>query len=191
MAVLDPVELELAPPPARTRGPWEVLFVASLAVFIVFLDTQVLFVAFNDLRTSFPSFSTAALSWVLSAYTIVLAALLVPAGRLADRIGRRKVFLGGLGVFTVTSALCAVAPTAEALIAFRALQAAGAAALLPASLAMVLSVFPRPKVPVAVAVWGAVGALAAAVGPTLGALLVEWFDWRSVFLINVPVGIMT
>src|SRR5512147_2222175 len=91
------------------RNPWAILAVASIAVFMVFLDTQVLFVAFSDLRASFPDVSAAGLSWVLSAYTIVLAALLVPAGRLADRVGRKRVFLGALVVFTVASGLCALA----------------------------------------------------------------------------------
>lgn len=179
--------------PARSdlRSPWLVLAVASLAIFVVFLDTQVLFVAFNDLRADFSGVSEAQLSWVLSAYTIVLAATLVPAGRMADRYGRRRVFLGGLAAFTVASALCAAAPGPELLVAFRGVQALGAAALLPASLALVLSVFPPSRVPVAVAVWGSVGALAAAVGPTIGALLVEGFGWRSVFLVNLPVGLVT
>lgn len=187
----------LAPPTAAPAtlpagaSPWAVLAVASVAVFMVFLDTQVLFVAFGDLRASFPDVTAAGLSWVLSAYTIVLAALLVPAGRLADRIGRKRVFLGSLVVFTAASALCALAPNPATLVAFRALQAVGAAGLLPSSLAVVLSIFPRPKIPVAVAVWGAVGALAAAVGPTLGALLVEWWGWHAVFVVNVPVGIAT
>jgi EmrB/QacA subfamily drug resistance transporter len=181
----------LAPARQPPVSPWAVLAVASIAVFMVFLDTQVLFVAFGDLRASFPDVSPAALSWVLSAYTIVLAALLVPAGRLADRIGRRRVFLLSLLAFTAASALCAVAPTPELLVAFRALQAVGAAGLLPSSLALVLTSFPRHKIPVAVAIWGAVGALAAAVGPTLGALLVEWWSWHAVFVLNIPVGLVT
>jgi EmrB/QacA subfamily drug resistance transporter len=167
-----------------------VLGVASLAAFMVFLDTQVLFVAFDDIRASFPSVSFATMSWTLSAYTIALAAALVPAGRMADRFGRRRVFLIGLVAFTLASVLCAFAPTAGLLVSFRVVQALGAAALVPASLAVVLSVFPAPKVPIAVAVWGAVAALAAAVGPTVGALLVQTWDWRAVFLANVPVGVV-
>jgi EmrB/QacA subfamily drug resistance transporter len=167
-----------------------VLGVASLAAFMVFLDTQVLFVAFDDIRASFPSVSFATMSWTLSAYTIALAAALVPAGRMADRFGRRRTFLIGLVAFTLASVLCAFAPTAGLLVAFRVVQALGAAALVPASLALVLSVFPSARVPVAVAVWGAVAALAAAVGPTAGALLVQGWDWRAVFLANVPVGLV-
>ncbi|RNM16370.1 DHA2 family efflux MFS transporter permease subunit [Nocardioides pocheonensis] len=176
-----------AHPPVR---PWSVLGIASLAAFMVFLDTQVLFVAFDDIRASFPSVSFATMSWTLSAYTIALAAALVPAGRMADRFGRRRVFLLGLVAFTLASVLCAFAPTAGLLVAFRVVQALGAAALVPSSLAIVLSVFPAPKVPIAVAVWGAIAALAAAVGPTAGALLVQTWDWRAVFLANVPIGLV-
>lgn len=179
-------------PPSRTAAssPWAVLGIASLAAFMVFLDTQVLFVAFADIRASFPEVSFATMSWTLSAYTIALAAALVPAGRLADRFGRRRTFLVGLVAFTLASALCAVATSAALLVAFRVVQALGAAALVPASLAVVLSVFPAEKVPAAVAIWGAVAALAAAVGPTAGALLVDAWGWRSVFLVNLPVGLV-
>ncbi len=169
-------------------SPWVVLGVASLAAFMVFLDAQVLFVAFDDIRSSFPSVSFTTMSWTLSAYTIALAAALVPSGRMADRFGRRRVFLLGLVAFTLASVLCAFAPTAGLLVVFRVVQALGAAALVPASLALVLSVFPTARVPVAVAVWGAIAALAAAIGPTVGALLVQGWDWRAVFLANVPVG---
>ena len=124
-----------------------VLLVAGLGVFMVFLDTQVLFVAFGDIRQSFPDVSATSLSWVLSGYTLVFAALLVPSGRLADRWGRKRVFLGGLTAFTVASVLCGLAPSAPALIVARLLQAAGAAALTPASLALVLRATPRERIP--------------------------------------------
>jgi EmrB/QacA subfamily drug resistance transporter len=178
----------LAPPARRAASPWAVLGIASLAAFMVFLDTQVLFVAFDDLRATWPDVSFPTMSWTLSAYTIALAAALVPSGRLADRFGRKRTFMVGLVAFTLASALCAVATSPGLLVAFRVLQALGAAALVPASLAVVLSVFPSEKVPVAVAIWGAIAALAAAVGPTLGALLVDAWSWRAVFLANLPVG---
>lgn len=175
-------------PPHQVR-PWAVLGVAGLAAFMVLLDTQVLFVAFDDLRGSFPSASFAAMSWTLSAYTIALAATLVPAGRMTDRFGRRRTFVTGLIAFTLASVLCALAPTPGFLVAFRVVQALGAAALMPSSLALVLSVFPPARVPVAVATWGAIGAFAAGLGPTVGALLVQSWGWRAVFLANVPVGL--
>lgn len=164
---------------------------ASLAVFAVFLDTTVLFVAFPDIVASFDSVPASQLSWVLNAYTIVLAALLVPAGKLADRIGHKRAFLIGSAVFTIASVACGLAPTAPLLIAFRIVQAVGGAMLIPSSFALILRAFPSAKIPVAVALWGATGAVAGAVGPTMGAALVEWADWRWVFLINLPIGAFT
>ncbi len=167
------------------------LAVASLAVFAVFLDTTVLFVAFPDIVASFDTVSPTQLSWILNGYTIVFAALLVPAGRFGDRLGHKRVFLGGSALFTAGSLACALAPTATLLVAFRVVQAVGGAALLPASLAVVLRAFPPSRIPFAVAIWGSTGAVAGAVGPTLGALLVEFGGWRWVFLINIPIGLFT
>jgi EmrB/QacA subfamily drug resistance transporter len=178
------------PSQPRTVDPRATLAVASLASFMVFLDAQVLFVAFDDIQSSFPTVSFTSMSWTLSAYTIALAAALVPAGRMADRFGRRRTFVVGLVAFTLASALCALAPTAGLLVAFRVVQALGAAALVPSALAMVLTVFPPARVPVAVAIFGSISALSAAAGPTVGALLVQQWDWRAVFLVNLPVGIL-
>lgn len=176
---------------STTHGwSWLVLASTSLAVFAVFLDTTILFVAFPSISTDFGS-SASTMSWVLNAYTIAFAALLIPFGRLADRVGRRRTFLAAVIVFTTASMLCGVAPSVEVLIGARVLQAAGAAALVPASLALVLQTFPREKIPVAVAIWGAIGAIAGAAGPTLGALVVEHFDWRWAFFVNLPVGIVS
>ncbi len=167
------------------------LFATALAVFAVFLDTTILFVAFNAIGQSFPDVSPAQLSWVLNAYTIVFAAVLIPGGRLADRIGRKKTFLGSVVLFTLASMLCGLAPNVQMLIAARALQAVGAAAMVPSSLALVLQIFPREKVPVAVAIWSAVGAVAGAVGPTAGALIIQHFGWPWAFYLNLPVGIVS
>ncbi len=180
----------MAPPPVN-RSPSAVLASTSLAVFAVLLDTTILFVAFPSIRADFSSVSPSTLSWVLNSYTIVFAALLIPAGRLADRIGRRRTFLTAVVIFTTASMLCGLAPTVGLLVAARVLQAVGAAALVPASLALILQTFPRERVPVAVAIWGAVGAVAAAAGPTLGALVVEHLGWRWAFFINLPVGIVS
>src|SRR5215467_4491427 len=168
---------------------WAGLAVVAAALFVATLDAMVLYVAFGTIRRDFPDVSAAALSWILSGYTIVLAAGMIGAGRWADRLGRRRVFLGGTGLFTVASAICGVAPGAGVLIAARVLQGFGAAALTPASMALILRAFPKSRVPQAIALWGAAGALAAALGPTIGGLFVEAWGWRSVFVVNVPIGI--
>ncbi len=167
------------------------LLIASLATLATFLDTTILYVAFPDITATFTGTSTSALSWVLNAYTIVFAALLIPAGKLADRVGHRRVFLAGSIVFTVASMACGFAPSAELLIAFRIIQAGGAAALIPASLALVMHAFTNDQLPRAVAIWGAAGAVAGALGPTLGAAIVEGLGWRWAFFINLPVGVYT
>ncbi len=171
------------------RSPWIVLATSSIAVLIVLLDTTALFVAFPDLTASFPDVGRAELSWVLNAYTIAFAALLVPAGKVADRLGHKRAFLTGLTAFTVGSLLSGLAPDPTTLILTRVLQAVGAATLLPSSLALVLRSFPRERIPEAVAIWGATGAVAAALGPTMGAAVVQWAGWQWVFFLNVPIGV--
>jgi EmrB/QacA subfamily drug resistance transporter len=167
------------------------LAIASLATLATFLDTTILYVAFPDISATFSGTDAAELSWVLNAYTIVFAALLIPAGKVADRVGHRKVFLGGSALFTAASVACGLAPTAETLIAFRVVQAVGAAALIPSSLALVMHAFPRDQIPKAVAIWGAAGAVAGALGPTLGAAIVEGMGWRWAFYLNLPIGVFT
>jgi EmrB/QacA subfamily drug resistance transporter len=186
MTATDVGESPPAPDHARRT-----LLIASIAAFAVFLDTTALFVAFPDITTSFPDVAPSQLSWVLNGYTIVFAALLVPLGKLADRIGHKSVFLAGVAVFTAASLLCAVAPNPVMLVAARAVQAVGGAALVPSSLALILRSTPRERIPISAAIWGATAALAGAVGPTLGAALVEWGGWRWVFVINLPVGAAT
>lgn len=176
--------------PATPAGPtpWGVLAVSSVAVFLVSMDGTLLYAAFNAVRAGFPGSTAADLSWVLNAYTVVYAALLVPAGRLVDAHGRRRVFHLGLALFLAASAACGVAPTAGALVAARVLQAIGAALLTPSSLALVLGAFPAERRAVAVSLWGAVGGLAAALGPSLGSAVVDVLGWRWAFFINVPIG---
>ena len=167
------------------------LLIASLATLATFLDTTILYVAFPDISATFADTGASELSWVLNAYTIVFAALLIPAGKVADRIGHRRMFLAGSSVFTAASMACGLAPTAELLIVFRIVQAAGAAALIPSSLALVMHAFAHDQLPRAVAIWGAAGAVAGALGPTLGAAIVEALGWRWAFFINLPVGAYT
>jgi EmrB/QacA subfamily drug resistance transporter len=168
------------------RRRWAVLAVVSAAQFLTILDLWVVNIAFPTLQRIFAPATLADISWILDIYAIVLAALLIPAGRVADRAGRSRCFLAGLVVFGGASLGCALAPGLPALIAFRAVQAVGAAVLMPTTLGLALSVFPARQRGTAMGVWVAVGGLAAAGGPVLGGLLVEW-DWRWIFLINLPV----
>jgi EmrB/QacA subfamily drug resistance transporter len=180
-----------SPPKPSAANPWIVLVSTGFAMFAVFLDTTILFIAFAAIGADFPRSGTSALSWILNAYTIVFAAMLIPAGRLADRIGRRRTFLGAVVLFTIASMLCGVAPSVGFLVAARMLQAVGAAALVPSSLALILQTFPRSKVPLAVSIWSAVGAVAGTVGPTLGAVVIQHLGWRWAFYINLPVGVFS
>ena len=174
----------------RTVPVRTVLAVSCLGVFMAFLDNTIVSIAFPNMLESFPDASLGTLSWVFNVYNIALAALLVPAGRFTDLFGRRKLFAAGVLVFTVASALCAVAPSVGALIAARALQGAGAAIILPASLGLILAAYPEDRRNQAVALWSATGALAAGLGPSVGGLLVDVADWRLVFLINLPIGLL-
>lgn len=169
---------------------WLILAVTSLATFAAALDTSIMFMAFPDIGKTFDDVSRANLSWVINSYTIIFAALLVPAGRLADRVGRKKVFLVGVTIFTIASMLSGAAPSVEALIGARVLQAVGGALLFPASLAVVLNSFPQNKRALAVAIWGGVGALAAGFGPSAGGVIIDTLGWRWAFYLNLPVGLL-
>ncbi len=157
-------------------------------MFLVSLDATMLYAVFDSLRAGFRDATAADLSWVLNAYTVVYAALLIPAGGLADTHGRKKVFLFGVALFLLASAGCGLAPNIGFLIAARVLQAIGAALLTPASLSMVLAAFPHERRAVVVASWGAVGAVAAAIGPSLGSLMADRFGWPWAFYVNLPLG---
>src|SRR3954470_21828577 len=168
---------------------WQVLAVTAVAVFMGFLDVTIVNVAFPDIERDFASASRADLSWVLNAYNIVFAALLVPSGRLADLVGRRRMFLVGVSAFVAASALCGFAPSPGWLVGARVLQAAAGAILVPTSLALLLPEFPPERRATAVAIWSATGAVAAALGPSLGGVLVDQVGWRWVFFVNVPIGL--
>jgi EmrB/QacA subfamily drug resistance transporter len=165
-----------------------VVGVLSLAVFMSSLDLFIVNLAFPYISRQYPGTSLSSLSWVLNAYTIVFAAVLVPAGRWADRIGRRRLFVAGLAGFSLGSVLCGLAPGVGALIAARVVQAAGAGAMVPASLSLLLAAVPAAARPKAIGTWSALGALGAALGPVIGGALVQ-VNWRWVFWINVPVGL--
>src|SRR4051794_32107518 len=171
-----------------TVSPRRVLIVVSAAVFMASLDLFIVNIAFPDIQQDLGG-TDSQLSWVLNAYAIVLAALLVPFGRLADMTGRRRAFLAGLAIFAVGSGLAAAAPSLELLVAARVIQAAGAALLIPTSLALLLSAAPIARRTAYVGAWAAVGGVAAAAGPPIGGLLVQ-LSWRWVFLVNLPVAII-
>jgi len=164
--------------------------ICSIAAFMAFLDATIVNIAFPNIELSFRGVSPSWLSWVLNGYNIVFAALLIPAGQLADVVGRKLLFQLGLALFTVTSLLCAAAPDAPLLIALRIVQALGAALLVPAGLGLVLGVLPAERRVAGVAILGAAAAVAAAIGPSLGGFLVTASSWRLVFLVNGPLGVV-
>ena len=170
------------------RDAWLALSVATAASFLVVLDVSAVNIALPSIAEKLDS-TRSELPWVVSAYNISLASLLLLAGRVADRRGRRATFTAGLGLFLAGSLLCGLATSMQWLIAARVIQAAGGAFVTPASLAMVLPRFPLARRGVAIGLWGAMGALGAAFGPSVGALLVDAWDWRLIFLVNVPFGI--
>jgi len=180
---------ELAPRAERRRRT-RVFAVTALGAFMASLDLSIVNIAFPSLQHSFPHDSRAVLAWVITAYTIVFASLLVVAGRTADRLGRRRVFFAGLGVFTLGSGLCALAPSVALLVAGRVIQGSGAAAMVPSSVGLLLAAFPVERRSQIVALWGGVGALAVATGPSLGAVLISAGGWRWAFFVNLPVGLV-
>jgi EmrB/QacA subfamily drug resistance transporter len=154
------------------------------------LDLFIVNLAFPYIGGQYPGTSLGSLSWVLNAYTIVFAAILVPAGRWADRVGRRRVFVAGLAAFSAGSVLCGLAPGVAELVAARVIQAAGAGLMVPASLSLLLAAVPASARSRALGTWSALGALGAALGPVIGGSLVQ-ISWRWVFWINLPVGLAT
>ena len=153
------------------------------------LDATVANLAVADLHTDFPAVAVGDLSWVITIYAITFAALLAPGGRFADLLGRRALLAGGAFVFTTMSLVAAVAPSFGILLVARGLQGAGAAAMIPASLAVILADTPPERRAAAIGAWSAAGALAAAAGPTIGGALVDAAGWRAVFVVTVPAGL--
>jgi EmrB/QacA subfamily drug resistance transporter len=170
------------------KRKWQITLIVCAGVFMASLDLFIVNIAFPSIAKNFNAASLGSLSWIVSGYAIVFAALLVPAGRWADAFGRKRAFLLGLGIFVLASVGCAFAPSVGLLIAARLVQAAGGALMLPTSLGLILPEFAPSERHVAIGVWAATGGIAAATGPPLGGLLVQ-ADWRLVFLVNVPVGL--
>src|SRR3954447_21832825 len=167
-----------------------VLATCCLSIFIVSLDNPIVNVALPSIRRDLDA-SVSELQWVIDAYTLVLAGLLMVSGSMADRIGRAKVFRLGLTLFSLGSLLCSVAPGPEALIACRALQAVGGSMLNPVAMSIIRNTFTDARERVqAIGIWGAVVGLSMALGPLVGGTLVAAIDWRAIFWVNVPVGVV-
>src|SRR6266851_3602093 len=163
----------------------QILLVLCLSLLIVVIDNTILNTALPTLARVLHA-GTSSLQWITDAYTLCFAALLIPAGALGDRYGRRRSLLGGLAVFALGSAIAAFAPGTGMLIAARVIMGLGAAFVMPATLSILNSVFPPKERPQAIAAWSAVAGVGIVIGPTLGGLLLTHFWWGSVFLINVP-----
>jgi EmrB/QacA subfamily drug resistance transporter len=173
------------PPPRR---PWSLLILLGVAEFMVILDATVVNVALPSIGRAL-HFAAGDLAWVVTAYVLFSGGLVLLGGRAADVLGRRATFLAGLAVFTAASLASGLAPTAGALIAARAGQGLGAALLTPAALSIIVSVYTGAQRAAALSAWGALGGGGAAAGVLAGGILTTWLGWRSVFLVNVPVGV--
>ena len=167
------------------------LLSVCLGFFVIQLDVTIVNVALPAIQREIGG-TLAGLQWVIDAYTLALASIMLTAGAAADRAGARKVFAAGLTVFAIGSAACAAAPTLGVLIAARAVQGLGASALLPCSLALLVHQFPDPRARArALGVWGGMGSVGVALGPVAGGVLVAAVGWRSIFLVNVPICLLT
>jgi EmrB/QacA subfamily drug resistance transporter len=174
---------------ATRRREWYVLAIVCLGLFMILLDTTIVHIAVPALTTSL-SATLDQILWIVSAYTIAYAALLITGGRLGDLLGQKRLFLAGLALFIVASAACGLAQSPAQLIATRLVQGVGGAMLAPQTLAMITVVFPANRRGVAFGIWGAVAGLATVAGPPLGGWLVDALGWRWIFFVNVPIGIL-
>jgi len=182
----------MATPPQAIKtsaNPWLVLVFLSLGFFMILLDTTIVNIAIPSIIPALHS-SLDQILWVLNAYLLVYAVLLITFGRLGDIVGPRLLFIIGLIIFTAASALCGLAQDGNQLIAARVLQGLGGAILTPQTLGIITLIFPPDRRGAAFGLWGAVAGVAAVAGPTLGGLLVTYVDWRWIFYVNVPVGII-
>ena len=174
--------------PDRERRPWSLMATLSVAQFMVILDATVVNVALPSIARSL-GFAAGDLQWVATAYVLASGGLVLLGGRAADVAGRRRIFLAGLTLFTAASLASGLAPAAGALIAARAGQGLGAALLTPATLSIITTSYAGAQRTTALGIWGAIGGAGAAAGLLAGGILTTWLGWRSVFLVNVPVGV--
>ena len=173
------------------RSAWLTLAVVSAAVFMVSIELTIIALALPEIRASLPGSSTAAVSWVVNIYSIVVATLLLLSGWLADRYGRKRIFRSGLLIFAVGSLAAGAASSTGVLIAARVLQAVGGSMQYPAGMALLLTAFPQHRRQFAIGMWSAMAGLAAAIGPTVGGFLIGAAGWRAVFYVNVPIALVS
>ena len=173
------------------RSAWLTLAVVSAAVFMVSIELTIIALALPEIRASLPGSSTAAVSWVVNIYAIVVATLLLLSGWLADRCGRKRIFRTGLLIFAVGSLAAGAASSTGVLIAARVLQAVGGSMQYPAGMALLLTAFPQHRRQLAIGMWSAMAGLAAAIGPTIGGFLIGAAGWRAVFYVNVPIALVS
>jgi EmrB/QacA subfamily drug resistance transporter len=174
---------------AAENRKWWTLAAVAFGLFMIMLDNTVVNVALPSIERDL-KIRISQLEWIVTAYALVFAALLITGGKLADLLGRRKIFVVGLAIFTLSSLACGFAPSANFLIAARAVQGVGAALMNPASLSIITSTFPPRQRGQAIGIWAGVSALALAIGPLVGGLIVDNIGWNWIFFVNVPVGIV-
>src|SRR5436305_1848705 len=167
-----------------------VLAICCMSLLIVGMDNTIVTVALPSIRRDLQA-SVEGLQWTVDAYTLVLASLLILSGSTADRLGRRRTFQTGLVLFTLGSLLCSLAPGLGWLVAFRAVQAIGGSMLNPVAMSIITNVFTDPKERAqAIGIWGGVSGIGIGLGPLVGGTLVEFVGWRSIFWINLPIGLL-
>ena len=172
---------------AEENRKWWTLFAVSFGLFMIMLDNTVVNVALPTMQRDL-HVSISQLEWVVIAYALTFAALLITGGKLGDLYGRRRIFVVGLAIFTLSSLACGLAPTAGFLIGARAVQGAGAALMNPATLSIIVATFPPRQRGTAIGIWAGVSALALAIGPLGGGLITEHINWNWIFFVNIPIG---
>ncbi|MFA1545063.1 DHA2 family efflux MFS transporter permease subunit [Actinomadura chokoriensis] len=175
---------------SKWRGnPWAILLTLSLGFFMTLLDLTIVNIAIPSMTDKLDA-SLDQVLWVVNAYVLVLAVLLITAGRLGDLWGKKNLFIAGVAVFTLSSLVCGIAQDPAQLIAARGVQGLGAALLMPQTMSIIIQVFPPERRGAALGVWGAVAGVSTIAGPTVGGLLVTSLDWRWIFFVNLPIGIL-
>src|SRR3954471_19963208 len=174
---------------AEENKKWWTLAAVAFGLFMIMLDNTIVNVALPSIQRSL-HMSISSLEWIVTAYALTFAALLITGGKLGDLYGRRKMFILGLAIFTLSSLACGLSPNAGFLIGARAVQGIGAALMNPATLSIITATFPPKQRGQAIGIWAGVSALALAIGPLIGGLIVDNINWHWIFFINIPVGVL-